>query len=158
MLPQGEPKGSAWLETQRKEKRLTVVIDGSYQGGLKTDVTHGPSGTRLLTAAPADNQGDGSSFSPTDLVAAALGTCMMTILGIIARREGIGLEGATFRVEKHMQASPRRIGALPVTLHLPAGLSEDQKKKLERGALTCPVHRSLLQEIEKPVTFVYADD
>ena len=137
---------------------MGVRIDGTYRGGLNTEVVHGPSGRQLVTAAPLDNEGDGSSFSPTDLVATALGSCMMTILGIIARRDGIDLEGATFEVEKIMQASPRRIGALPVTLRLPGGLSEDQKKKLERGALTCPVHRSLLAEIEKPVTFVYGDE
>ena len=83
---------------------------------------------------------------------------MLTILGILARREAIELEGATFRVEKHMQEQPRRIAALPVILHLPGGLTSAQKKKLERGALTCPVHRSLLAEIDAPVTFVYADD
>jgi putative redox protein len=137
---------------------MAVEITGTYTGNLNTEIVHGPSGARLATAAPADNQGDGSSFSPTDLVASALGSCMLTILGILARREGIALEGATFRVEKHMQAQPRRIAALPVTLYLPAGLDAAQKAKLERGALTCPVHRSLLAEIDAPVTFVYADD
>lgn len=137
---------------------MAVTIEGTYRGDLNTESIHGPSGVRLITAAPVDNQGDGSSFSPTDLVATALGSCMMTILGILARREGIDLEGATYRVEKHMQDSPRRIASLPVTLHLPAGLTANQKKKLERGALTCPVHHSLLPEIDKPVTFVYADD
>ncbi|MCB1037367.1 MAG: OsmC family protein [Acidobacteria bacterium] len=135
-----------------------VHIEGTYVGVLKTELLHGPSGARMVTAAPLDNEGDGSSFSPTDLVASALGACMMTILGIIARREGIDLTGASFRVEKHMQSSPRRIASLPVTLHLPGGLTVDQKTKLERGALTCPVHRSLLPEIDKPVTFVYAEE
>lgn len=137
---------------------MAVEITGTYQRGLKTELVHGPSGRTIATAAPLDNQGDGSSFSPTDLVAAALAACMMTIMGIIAHREDIDLEGATLRVEKHMQSSPRRIASLPVVLSLPAGLTEDQKKKLERGALTCPVHHSLLPEIHKPVTFEYADD
>jgi uncharacterized OsmC-like protein len=137
---------------------MPVEITGRYKGNLNVELTHGPSGKRLTTAAPVDNEGDGSSFSPTDLVAAALGACMMTILGILARREGIDLEGAEFRVEKHMQSAPRRIAALPVTIRLPAGLTADQKLKLERGALTCPVHHSLLEGIDKPVTFLYADD
>jgi len=137
---------------------MAISITGTYTGNLNTEVTHGPSGKRIKTAAPVDNQGDGSSFSPTDLMASALGTCMLTILGMIARREGIELEGATFSVEKHMHPQPRRIAALPVTLSLPGGLTTAQKAKLERGALTCPVHRSLLAEIDAPVKFLYADD
>lgn len=137
---------------------MAVEITGRYVGDLKTELTHGPSGARIVTAAPVDNQGDGSSFSPTDLVAAALGACMMTIIGILARREGVDLAGASFRVEKHMADNPRRIGSLPVTIRLPAGLTDAQKTKFERGALTCPVHHSLLPEIDKPVTFVYGDE
>lgn len=134
---------------------MAVEITGRYLGDLKTELIHGPSGATLRTAAPADNQGDGSSFSPTDLVAAALGACMLTILGIIARRDGIDLGNARFLVEKHMNPDPRRIGRLPIRIHLPAHLSQYQRTKLERGALTCPVHRSLLAEIEIPVEFVY---
>ena len=137
---------------------MPVTIDGRYRGELGTEVTHGPSGTRWIVATPLDGQVEPTSFSPTDLVASAVGTCIMAILGIIARREGIDLEGSTFRVEKVMQRSPRRIAALPVTLHLPGGLTRNQKRKLERGALTCPVHRGLSEGIEKPVSFVYADD
>lgn len=134
---------------------MAVEITGHYLAGLGTEIRHGPSGAILKTAAPVDNQGDGSSFSPTDLVAAALGACMLTIVGILAEREGLQLEGSHFRVEKHMQSEPRRIGSLPIALHLPAHLTAAQRKKMERGALTCPVHRSLLPEIEKAVTFVY---
>ncbi len=134
---------------------MAVEITGRYLGKLKTELHHGPSGTVITTAAPVDNQGDGSSFSPTDLVAAALGACMMTIIGILGERDGLDLHGAHFRVEKHMQNEPRRIGRLPVTIALPAHLRPEQRKKLERGALTCPVHRSLLAEIAKDVEFVY---
>ena len=134
---------------------MAVEITGEYTGRLGTRVRHGPSGAELRTAAPVDNQGDGSSFSPTDLVAAALGTCMLTILGILAQRDGIDLQGSHFRVEKHMQSDPRRIASLPVTLHLPRALTPAQRTKMERGALTCPVHHSLLEAIEKEVTFVY---
>lgn len=134
---------------------MGVEITGVYAGNLRTELVHGPSGMRISTAAPVDNQGDGSSFSPTDLVASALAACMMTIVGIIAQRDGLDLSGSHFRVEKHMRSDPRRIDALPVHLHLPAHLSEPQRRKLERGALTCPVHRSLLEEISKQVSFVY---
>ena len=134
---------------------MAVEITGEYTGKLGTVLRHGPSGATLRTAAPVDNQGDGSSFSPTDLVAAALGACMLTIVGILAEREGVDLRGSHFRVEKHMQGEPRRIAALPITFHLPRTLTPDQRTKMERGALTCPVHRSLLEEIEKDIAFVY---
>lgn len=134
---------------------MAVEITGRYRDPLKVDLTHGPSGAQLTTAAPVDNAGDGSSFSPTDLVAAALGACMLTIIGIMAKRDGLDLTGAHFKVEKHMQADPRRIASLPIEIHLPAHLSPADRTKLERGALTCPVHRSLLPEIDKPVRFMY---
>src|SRR5690349_3800793 len=100
---------------------MSVEITGRYTGKLGTELTHGPSGALLRTAAPLDNQGDGSSFSPTDLVAAALASCIVTTMAIVAEREGISFRDATFRVEKHMIAQPRRIGALPVVVHMPAG-------------------------------------
>lgn len=138
---------------------MAVEIKGSYLGNLNVEVVHGPSGTRLTTAAPVDNQGDGSSFSPTDLAATALGTCMLTLIGITARRHPeIDLSTLAFRVEKHMTDNPRRIARLPVTIDMPAGIAPDVRKKLERSALTCPVHRSLLPEIDIPVEFVYPDD
>ena len=134
---------------------MAVEISGSYAGNLNVDVVHGPSGTRAVTAAPADNQGDGSSFSPTDMVAAALGACMLTIMGIVARRHEIDLSAATFRLEKHMSSEPRRIASVPVEFHLPKSLTDDQRIRLERAALTCPVYRSLHPEVEKEVRFVY---
>lgn len=137
---------------------MAVQIQGEYAGNLKVSLQHGPSGAQLTTAAPVDNNGDGSSFSPTDLVAAALGSCMVTLIGIVGQREGVSLDGLSFTVEKHMNADPRRIGRLPVRIVMPAGLTPDQRKKLERAALTCPVCRSLLGEIERPVDFVYPDD
>ena len=135
---------------------MAVEITGRYLDPLKVELTHGPSGAKLTTAAPVDNEGDGSSFSPTDMVAAALGACMLTIIGILAKRDGLDLAGSHFRVEKHMQSDPRRIGALPIEIHLPAHLKPSERAKLERGALTCPVHKSLLPEIDKPVRFVYS--
>lgn len=136
---------------------MSVTLRGTFAEGLYVDLEHGPSGARLRTAAPVDNNGDGSSFSPTDLVAAALGACMVTIMGIQAERHGIDLEGCRFEIEKHMRSDPRRIDRLPITIHMPAGLDADQRKRLERGALTCPVHRSLLDAIEKDVRFEYPD-
>lgn len=134
---------------------MAVEISGTYTGDLKMTLRHGPSGTELTTAAPRDNMGDGSSFSPTDLLAASLGACMVTTMAIVARREEIPFEGAGFILEKHMRADPRRVDSLPVTLRMPGGLTEAQRKKLENAALTCPVHRSLLPEIQKDVRFEY---
>jgi putative redox protein len=143
------------IDSAQEVPTVAVEITGRYTGHLKTELTHGPSGAILPTAAPVDNQGDGSSFSPTDLVAAALASCMVTTLAIVAERDGIDLSGVTFRVEKHMAGEPRRIAALPVVIHLPAGLQPAERAKLERAAHTCPVHRSLIPEIDKEVRFVY---
>lgn len=134
---------------------MAVEMTGKYIGGLKTELTHGPSGTVIRTAAPVDNQGDGSSFSPTDLAAASLGACMLTLIAIVGERDGVDLTGLSFRLEKHMVSNPRRIGAIPVTIHMPAGLTSEQRQKLENAALTCPVHKSLSEGVEKPVQFVY---
>jgi putative redox protein len=136
---------------------MTVSITGRYLGGLGVEATHGPSGTTLRTAAPVDNNGDGSSFSPTDLVATALGACMLTLIGIVGGRDGIELDGLRFELEKHMESEPRRIGAVPVKIHMPAGLTPEQRVKLERAALTCPVHRTLPATVDKPVEFVYPE-
>jgi putative redox protein len=135
---------------------VAVEITGRYTGKLKTEMIHGPSGVALRTAAPVDNQGDGSSYSPTDLVAAALGSCMVTTMAIVAERHGLDLSGVSFRVEKDMtDAPPRAIARLPVEIHMPAALAPEDRQCLERAAHTCPVHRSLLPEIEKDVRFVY---
>jgi uncharacterized OsmC-like protein len=136
---------------------MSVEITGRYTGNLKVELTHGPSGTVINTAAPVDNQGDGSSFSPTDLLAAALGSCMLTLIAIVGRREGVDLTGLHFRLEKHMQSDPRRVGAIPATIWMP-GLTSDQRTKLERAALTCPVHKSLPPELEREVRFVYPEE
>lgn len=129
-----------------------VEISVVYRGELRCEASHGPSGTVLSTDAPVDNQGKGESFSPTDLVATALGTCMLTIMGIVARRHDLDLEGTTVTVTKEMVNEPvRRIGRLPVTIRLPEHVTDEQRKLLERAALTCPVHKSLHPDIEIPV-------
>lgn len=136
---------------------MTTTITAKYEGDLLCTATHGPSGATFRTDAPKDNEGLGRFFSPTDLVGTALGTCMLTIMGIVARRNGIRMEGATARVEKHMSANPRRIGRLPVAITVPGVLTAEQKQKLEAAARGCPVHASLHPGIESPVTFLYPD-
>jgi putative redox protein len=135
-----------------------VTFTITYQGDLRCRVVHDPSGTTLISDAPLDNQGRGESFSPTDLVASGLGCCMTTIMGIVARRESIKLEGAQVRVEKHMTPSPpRKIARLVVAFTMPAGLAADQRVKLERAAHTCPVALSLHPDIAVAATFSYPD-
>jgi putative redox protein len=133
-----------------------VEIKGSYTGDLRCEAVHGPSGTKLVTDAPVDNMGRGEMFSPTDLVATALGTCIVTTMAIFAKRRGIDFSSATFSVEKHMALEPvRRIGRLPVTIRMSAAISEESRILLERAAHTCPVHKSLHPDIEAPISFVY---
>lgn len=134
---------------------MSVIIEGAYLGNKRTKLTHGPSGAELLTDAPRDNAGEGAFFSPTDLVAGALGACMMTIMGIVAERSGIPLTGATLRVEKEMRSEPRRIGKLTLALHLPASLSREQRQKLELAARACPVHQSLHPDVSVDAQFLY---
>ncbi|MBP1775715.1 MAG: OsmC-like protein [candidate division NC10 bacterium] len=134
-----------------------VRIDVSYQGGLRCEAVHGPSGTKLVTDAPVDNHGKGESFSPTDLVATALGTCISTIMGIVAEREKINLGGLRIAVQKEMSADPpRRIARLVTRIVMPQGLTEQQRAKLEKAAHTCPVHRTLQGNVDMPIEFVYA--
>ena len=98
--------------------------------------------------------GKGESFSPTDLMATALGTCIVTTMGIVAQRHGIDISGTKVRVEKHMVTTGiRRIGRLPVEIHVPGVVSEEDRQRLENAATTCPVHKSLHPDVEAPVTF-----
>ncbi len=133
-----------------------VNIQVEYQGDLHCKATHGPSGTELSTDAPKDNQGRGESFSPTDLVATALGACMLTIMGIAARTLNIDISGATATVEKEMTAAlPRRIQRLAVKIHVPHALSPADREKLERAAEACPVHKSLHPDVQIPIEFTW---
>jgi putative redox protein len=125
-----------------------VRIDAVYEGELHTTCRHGPSGASLATDAPKDNQGRGESFSPTDLVATALASCMLTVMGIVARRHGWAIEGARASVEKHMVADPRRVGRLVVRIALPPGLPREARVALETAARTCPVAESIHPGIE----------
>lgn len=135
-----------------------VRIEAVYEGELRCEAVHTPSGTRLRTDAPKDNQGRGELFSPTDLVATALGTCIATIMGIVADRHGIELEGMQFDVVKVMTpAPPRRIARLDVTFRMPAGIEAHARNLFRQCADGCPVRRSLHPEVEVAVEFAYPD-
>ena len=135
-----------------------VHLSSVYEGGLRCRATHAPSGTSLVTDAPVDNHGKGESFSPTDLVATALGTCIVTTMGIFAQRHGIELRGTKITVQKEMTSVPtRRIARLACELSLPLPASHPHREALERAAHTCPVHQSLHPEVEKPIRFIWAD-
>ena len=126
-----------------------------YKGELRTEAVHLKSGKTIITDAPVDNQGKGEAFSPTDLVATALGSCMITIMGIVAEREGIILNGTTAEVEKVMATSPRRIGEVKIKIKFIQKLNRDQKDKLERAAKSCPVSGSLNENLKETVEFIY---
>ena len=136
---------------------MSVAISGKYTGGLGVELTHGPSGAVIKTAAPVDNQGDGSSFSPTDMVAAGLGACMLTIMGIVGQRDELDLSGLSFTAEKHMTSGPRRIERVDIVITMPPGLDSSARKKLEKAAHTCPVKNSLGSDVQTPVRFQYSD-
>ncbi len=128
-----------------------------YDGGLRCTATHGPSGSEIRTDAPVDNHGRGEMFSPTDLVGAALGTCMATVMSIVAERNGIDLRGMEISVTKEMSKNaPRRIARLGTTLRVPVAADHPKRSLLENAALSCPVHQSLHPDIEKPVDFHWA--
>jgi len=131
-----------------------VEINAVYEGTLRCSAIHGPSGSSIETDAPVDNHGRGERFSPTDLLATALGTCMMTIMGIFAERNEIDLKGTKVRVLKEMTPEPPRfIARLRVTIEVPLPADHPKAKAIEKGALTCPVYLSLHPDIEKQVTF-----
>ena len=133
-----------------------VDIAATYEGNLRCSLVHGPSGTRIETDAPVDNHGKGERFSPTDLVAAALPACIMTIVGIVAERHGLDVRGMRASVRKEMSAeAPRRIARLPVRVEIPLPASHPQRQMLENAAHTCPVHKSLCAEIESPIEFAW---
>jgi putative redox protein len=139
---------------------MAVTIDIAYAGELHCRATHGPSGQSFTTDAPTDNGGKGQAFSPTDLVATALGACLATVMGIFARREGLDLDGTRVQVVKEMVSDPvRRIGALTVRVVFPAGrnFSARDRACLERTAHTCPVRQSLHPDVRVDIQFEYPE-
>src|ERR1041385_3506347 len=135
-----------------------VDIDVIYEGSLHCAATHEPSNATLATDAPRDNHGRGESFSPTDLVATGLGTCMATVMGILARSKNWDLEGSRIHVQKEMtKTGARRIARLPVRIEMAAatkGLDDESRSALEHAANTCPVRLSIHEAIDVPIEFV----
>ena len=131
-----------------------VTITGEYQGDLHCVATHGPSGNLLMTDAPKDNQGRGEAFSPTDLVATALATCIVTTMAIVARKQGVEIKGLRYEVTKEMSAdAPRRIVRMATTVWIPLPHKEPLATAIEQAAHACPVHQSLHPQVDKPITF-----
>ena len=134
-----------------------VVMTARTAPGFHCTLEHGPSTTQLSTEAPKDNGGTGMSFSPTDLLAAALASCALTTMALVASREGISLGEARARVEKRMTPPPRRVGELVLEIDMPSGLSAAHRARLEEAAHGCPVARSLHPDVKLPVSFRYPD-
>ena len=133
-----------------------VQMEIAYEGKLRCTATHEPSGMTMITDAPKDNMGEGKSFSPTDLVATALGTCMLTTMGIVANRMNLDISGSSVKVLKEMVSAPmRRVGKLTVELRVPVKTTDEQQEKLRNAALTCPVYLTLHPDVEKPTTFLW---
>lgn len=133
-----------------------VEVSVKYTGDLHCEATHGPSQSQISTDAPADNKGKGAAFSPTDLVATALGTCISTTIGIKAEELGLDLRGMKVTVKKEMSKdTPRRIVRLPSEVHFPLPADSPHRAVLEHTALNCPVHKSLPPEIERPTRFFW---
>lgn len=134
-----------------------VPISVVYESNLRCIATHDNSGVRFITDAPKDNFGKGESFSPTDLVATALGTCMITTIGIKMRNDRINIDGTHIAIEKHMSTDlPRRITKLVAILSLPNGIEQNKRKTLEEIAHNCPVVKSLHPDIELDIQFRYS--
>ena len=134
-----------------------VTMTGVYEGDKHCEITHGPSGSIIQTDAPKDNNGRGEAFSPTDMVGAALGSCILTTMAIFGEKNGMNLKGSSFHVTKKMKMEPRQIHELPLEITLPASLSADERATLEKIAHTCPVARSLSPDVKIPVVFHYKE-
>ena len=135
-----------------------VRLTSTYEGGLRCRATHGPSGTTLITDAPVDNHGKGESFSPTDLVATALGACMATVIGIVAQRKELAVEGMDISVRKFMSDDqPRRIKRLELDLRIPLPASHPDRKVLESAARGCPVHHSIHPDIDVVMNWIWQE-
>ena len=127
---------------------MSSIIKIDYLGDLRTESIHIDSNDKIITDAPKDNNGLGRKFSPTDLVASALGSCLLTIMGIVAKRHKINMIGSRIEIDKHMLDNPRRISKIIVDIFMNANISKSKMNILKRAAAQCPVHRSLSSEIE----------
>ena len=126
-----------------------------YSSELRTESTHLQSGETYITDAPIDNEGKGEAFSPTDLVATALGSCMVTIMGIAAQKYNIDISGTNASVKKIMGSNPRKINEVVIDISMDKHIRENDRKRLERAALSCPVHKSLHPDLIKTISFSY---
>ena len=138
---------------QNREKKMISKV--TYLGGLRTEAVHLGSGEKILTDAPVDNNGRGQAFSPTDLIASALASCMLTIMGIVGNRHNIDIDGATAEVDKVMSQNPRRIDEVRIRLIFKKPLNETNRKRLERAARKCPVSASLHTDLKEKIEFIY---
>lgn len=132
-----------------------ATLKTTYLGGLRTEITHIQSGNKTITDAPTDNQGKGEHISPTDMVVAALGSCMLTIIGIAARTHGFNIDGTTVESTKIMYSEPRRIGEIEIKFEFPENYEDKFKRIIERSATTCPVYNSLDKNIKKSIEYNY---
>ena len=128
-----------------------------YLGNLRTEIEHIQSGNKIITDAPLDNNGKGEFFSPTDMFASSLGSCMLTIIGIAANTHGFSIDGTTLEIEKIMAANPRRVAEIKIDVHFPKGANytDKQKRIIEAAAKTCPVANSLHPDVIKNITYIY---
>jgi putative redox protein len=142
---------------KQKVRQMANTSEVIYLGELRTEAVHLQSGNKLITDAPKDNHGKGEAFSPTDLAATSLACCMLSVMGIVAKKDGITSgEGAKATVLKVMYAEPRRIGEIHVEIFMPAkGFSEKERKIYENAAYTCPVAKSLHPDIKQVIKFTY---
>ncbi len=136
---------------------MGTKITGKYTGSLRNNLIHNQSNKTIITDAPLDNNGKGESFSPTDLVAAALGSCMLTIIAIRANSKNINIGNPTYEIKKHMESSPRKISVIEINIIFFQSFSEDQKSYLEEEAKNCPVALSIDSSIEQRITFNYSN-
>ncbi len=127
-----------------------------YQNNLRTEAEHIVSGEKIITDAPIDNNGKGEAFSPTDLVATALGSCMITIMAIAAEKHSIDVSGTNASVKKEMSSNPRRISEISININMDKNIEKKDRKRLEEAALACPVHKSLHPELKKKIQFFYS--
>lgn len=133
-----------------------ATIKAKYTGNLRTEANHIQSGKNLITDAPVDNMGKGEAFSPTDLLAASLGTCMLTTMGIAAQKNGFQMQIVSIEITKIMASNPRRVDEIQITMDLSdTNYTDEQKSLLENAALNCPVAKSLHHDLKQTVDFNY---
>lgn len=135
---------------------MGLISKIEYNGDLRTSATHLKSGQTIITDAPTDNNGKGEAFSPTDLLATALGACMLTVMGIKAKSLGFDLEGASAEVVKIMESNPRRVGEVGLKISLKQNCDDNTKTVLEKVGLNCPVAQSLSVDLLQNVEFIWS--